>query len=161
MRRFGLSFFILIFFLLQGCVFKNSVLQSKSYIVVIKMKNMAFNDTGFLNKSKDFTELQLFSAGNLVLDLKVGEYICLNSHCFNKEEFNKKFLSKDYNPQTLENILNARAIFNKMGYKKDNDGFSQIIVKKNLHIKYFVRKDKIYFKDYKNHILIKLTPLKR
>ena len=161
MKKIALSFFTILLFLFSGCTYKREINISKSYIVTIKMKNIVFSDLGFLNYGKDYTNLQLFSAGNLILDLKIGEYICINSHCFEKKEFNRRFLSPLYDENTLENILNKQTIFDKIGYKKSDSGFSQIIKQKNLNLKYFVSKDKIYFKDYKNHILIKLTAIKR
>ena len=150
---------LLLTLFIVGCSYRVPIRTSQAYAVTIKLKGLAFSDTGFLNLGKEYTELQLYDAGEPVFKLKISQYTCIDSHCFEKDEFNKKFLSKNYNPQTLENILNGRPIFGKTGYKEEKDGFSQTIVKKNLHIKYFVRKNKIYFKDYKNRILIKMTKI--
>ncbi len=153
--------FLTFLFLFIGCSYKIPIQKSQSYIITMKMRDVAFSDMGFLNYGKDYIDLQLFSAGSLVLELEISKNICINSHCFSKKEFNNRFLSKEYNSNILENILNHKPIFNQKGYEKHKDGFSQIIREKNIDIKYFVSKDKIYFKDYKNHILIKLTPIGR
>ncbi len=151
-----LSLSLLISLLFFGCAYKRAVEKSQSYLFTIKMKNIAFSDMGFLNIGKDFVDLQLFDAGNLVFELKISNYICVNGHCFSKEEFNEKFLSKTYPLDTLERILRGKTIFQKRDLNRKEDGFSQNIKEKDLYIKYFVSKNKIYFKDYKNHILIKL-----
>ena len=143
-----------------GCAIKRDIQKSESYLITIKIKNMAFNDTGFLKYANHYTELQLFDLSNLVLDIKISDNICINSHCLSKNEFNRRFLSPLYPKTLLENVLNKKPIFKKVGYQKTKDGFLQIIDKKNLHIKYIIRDDKLYFKDFSNHFLIKLKRIK-
>lgn len=153
MRKIAVVISILLF---AGCAIKRDIQKSQSYVVAIKMKNIVFNDTGFLKYGKNFTELQLFDLANLVMDLKIDNNICLNSHCFGKEEFNRRFLSISYPKDLLEKVLRKKPIFEKMGYRKTKSGFSQIIKRKNLYIKYIISSDKLYFKDFSHHILIKL-----
>jgi hypothetical protein len=148
-----------IFLSYSGCSYKRDINKSQSYLITIKMKNTAFNDLGFLNYGKDYTDLQLFSAGNLVLELTISNKICINNHCFDKKDFNTRFLSNSYNVDTLSNILNKKPIFSKVGYKKTTNGFMQNIKQNSLVIKYIVSKDKIYFKDFSNHIIIKLVKM--
>jgi len=69
------------------------------------------------------------------------------------------FLSNLYKQNTLSNILNKKTIFKKSGYKKTANGFMQNIKQNSLVIKYIVSKDKIYFKDFSNHIIIKLVKM--
>ncbi len=142
-----------------GCAIKTPILNSQSYVVTIKMKGIAFNDMGFLNYGKNFTDVQLFSLGTLIFELKINNYISINSHSFTNKEFNKRFLSSNYPAHILEHILNKKPIFLKENYERKKDGFEQIIKKKNISIKYFVSNNEIYFKDNKNHILIKLKKL--
>ncbi len=125
------------------------------------MRDLRFNDMGFLKYGENYTELQLFDLSNLVLDLKIADKICINSHCFSKERFNTRFLSPLYPRTLLENVLNKKPIFKKAGFKKSDAGFMQNIDKKNIHIKYIVSSDKIYFKDFSNHFLIKLKRIKK
>ncbi len=159
MRKIGIFLLPFTFLLFTGCSYKRDIFISQSYLMTIKMKNVAFSDLGFLNYGKNYTDLQLFSAGNLMLELKISNDICINSHCFSKENFNTKFLNTKYNKNTLNNILNKKSIFSKNGYKKTANGFVQNIKQNGLVIKYFVSKDEIYFKDYSNHILIKLIKM--
>ncbi len=152
-----MRYIVLIFLLLfTGCSVKRDIKKSESYIVAIKMKNLRFDDMGFLKYGDNYTELQLFDLSSLVLDLRISDDICINSHCFTKDEFNKRFLTPLYPKDLLENILNKKPIFDKADFKKSGTGFIQNINKKNIHIKYIISGDKIYFKDFLNHFLIKL-----
>ena len=157
-----MRYIVLIFLLLfLGCSVKREIKKSESYIVAIKMKNLRFNDMGFLKYGDNYTELQLFDLSNLVLDLKISEDICINSHCFSKGEFNRRFLTPLYPKDLLKNILNKKPIFDKASFKKNDNGFIQNIDKKNIHIKYIISSNKIYFKDFSNHFLIKLKRIKK
>ncbi len=157
-----MRYIVLIFLLLfSGCSVKREIKKSESYIVAIKMKNLRFNDTGFLKYGDNYTELQLFDVSAPVLDIKISDDICINSHCFSKKEFNARFLSPLYPETLLENVLNKKPIFEKTGFKKSKDGFVQNIDKKNIHIKYIISSDKLYFKDFSNHFLIKLRRIRQ
>ncbi len=159
MKKNGIILLFLTFLFFTGCSYRRNISKSQSYLITIKMKNMAFNDLGFLNHGDNYIDLELFSVGNIILELKIGNHICVNSHCFSKERFNARFLSTHYNVDTLSNILNKKPIFSKAGYQKTADGFTQNIKQNSLIIKYIVSKDKIYFKDYSNHIIIKLIKM--
>ena len=148
--------FLIFLLLFGGCSLKRDIKKSESYIVAIKIKNLKFNDMGFLKYGDDYTELQLFDLSNLALDLKISNNICINSHCFSKKEFNIRFLSPLYPDNLLGNVLNKKPIFKKVDFIKIDGGFMQKIDKKNIRIKYIISGDKIYFKDFLNHFLIKL-----
>ena len=151
--RYAVLIFLLLF---AGCSIKRDIKKSESYIVAIKMKNLRFNDMGFLKYGDNYIELQLFDLSSLVLDMKISDNICINSHCFSKKEFNERFLSPFYPDTLLENVLNKKPVFKKVDFIKTDNGFVQKIDKKNIHIKYIISGDKIYFKDFLNHFLIKL-----
>ncbi len=151
-------FMVILFF--TGCAYKPPIQLSKSYSVVIKLKGLRFGDVGFLRYGNgDYTDLELFDAGNLVLKIEADKNICVNSHCFGKSEFNRRFLSKEYPKDFFVNVLRKRVIFQKRGYKKRKNGFIQRIVEKKLDIIYRIDEKSIYFKDRKNHILIKLKEM--
>jgi len=154
MKKIAIFMMLALFFV--GCAVKRDIQKSESYVVTIKMKGMAFNDTGFLKYANHYTELQLFDLSNLVLDIKISDDICINSHCLSKSDFNRRFLTPLYPKTLLENVLNKKPIFKKEGYQRTKEGFLQIIDKKNLHIKYIISDDKLYFKDFTNHFFIKL-----
>ena len=94
------------FLLFQGCSQKQ-VQHSNSAIILIKTPKIKFYDTGFITKYKDYTHLQIFNFGNVVLDLKVYENeICRKTfECLNNKEFNKKYLSKEYENNFLQKLL--------------------------------------------------------
>lgn len=55
---------------------------------------MKFNDKGFIFKFKDYTQVQIFSAGVAILDMKIYEdkvckstFKCQDLDTFNKERF--------------------------------------------------------------------------
>ncbi len=149
--------------LLIGCANKtvNKVEPiSKSCKIVFKTKKISFADTGFLNKSKNSTSLQIFAMGTPILKLKVADLVCLNGMCNSKKSFNQTHLSPYYPDSLLENILNGKPIFNKINLIKKDDGFVQNISGKWYNIKYKVDKQNIYFKDSSNKIIIKIIGLK-
>ena len=86
---------------------------------------MKFYDKGFITKYKDNIHLQIFNAGQVVLNLKIyKDKICQSTFkCIGPKEFNAKYFHKSYKDDFLYNL------------------FSQ---------------NKIYFKDKKNKILIKV-----
>ena len=59
---------------------------------------MKFNDKGFIFKFKDYTQVQIFSAGVAVLDMKIYEdKVCRSTFkCQDLATFNKENLSSTY-----------------------------------------------------------------
>jgi hypothetical protein len=88
---------------------------------------MKFYDKGFISKFENYTQVQIYSAGKTVLDLKLYENsICKSTfECEDSTEFNKKYLHSSYE----ENFL--KALFEE-------------------------NKKETVFKDTKNKILIKI-----
>ncbi len=158
------SYLLLIFLLFfTACSIKKQTLTSDSCLIVFKTKKFAFADSGFLKKGKDFTNLQVFSAGNVILNLKITKNsICDGNLCLSKKEFTKRYLSKNYPENILEDILNARVIFEGKGLKKRDTGFEQMVDGgSKFAIIYRTDFGKIYFKDILNKILIKISYLQR
>ena len=73
-----------------------------------------------------------------------------------RSSFNKEYLSKSYPDDLLQNVLLKKKIFNSLNVVKLDDGFQQTIKDSNQDIIYKVTSNMIYFKDRKNHILIKI-----
>ena len=117
---------ILVLFLFIACAPKTPQL-SKSATILIKTPKMKFYDKGFVSIFPFYTQLQVFSAGSLVLDLKVYEdRICKSTFkCLSPKAFNEEFLHSSYK----------------------EDFFKKLIEKKE---------KKIILRDKKNHILIKI-----
>ncbi len=150
----------LISLLFISCSYKNRNIKSKTYLITIKTKNLKFSDIGFLNKNRDYLNLQIFSAGNLIFNIEIYTKICVNKNCFSKRDFTNLYLAKVY-PQTLfENVLQKKPILESRNLEKIEGGFKQEIKDSNYNIKYKIEKNNISFRDKKNRILIKLRELK-
>ncbi len=146
---------VLLFF--QGCGYKYEVLSSKSYKIVVKNRDFAISDMGFLNITEYDKIVDIFSAGVAVLHVRLlKDEGCINGYCTDRLDFNRRFLGYRHYKNILDEILMKRPIYEKAGYHKLSDGFEQIIKDKNYSIIYRVNSKEIYYKDKKNHILIKL-----
>lgn len=88
---------------------------------------MKFYDKGFINHYANYTQVQVFSAGNVVLNLKIyDDRVCRDTfECQTLKQFNKEYLSASYEDDFIQKL-----------FSQDN-------------------KD-IYFKDSKNGVLIKV-----
>lgn len=53
-------------FTLSGCATKKEISQSESYLISVKNKQIALSDTGFINQGKAYTNVQIFSMGNVL-----------------------------------------------------------------------------------------------
>jgi hypothetical protein len=115
---------LIIVFLFIGCSTKQPII-SQSAMVIFKTPVMKFYDKGFVTQYNNYTHLQIFNLGSVILDLKIyPDKICTSTlFCMPSEEFNTKYLNYKY---------------------KDDFMFK------------LFRKNKIYFKDKKNNILIKV-----
>ena len=151
-----MRFIILLFLIFAGCSVKKpiSVLPS---IITIKSKSLKFSDIGYIKKYEDMVSLEIYSAGVAVLRLKIGNNVCTDEGCISKKSFNERFLNKNYPKELLKNVILGKPIFNSKNLIKKDDGFEQHIFKVDCYdIIYIVKRDKIYFKDRLNKILIKI-----
>ena len=115
-----------IFLLFMGCSIKQPNF-SNSATILLKTPTMKFYDTGFIYQYDDYTKLQIFNVGNILLELDIYKHkICMGVlKCISSKKFNKKHLSSSYKDDFLKTI--------------------------------FDKKDKIVkFKDKKNQVLIKI-----
>lgn len=146
---------VLLFF--SGCAVKK-VVKKESYIITIKSKKFRFNDYGIIEKFSDESlVIKIYSAGNLIKELKVNSKICTDEGCLKKEKFNEIYLSRLYPKDFLKNVILGKPIFDSENIIKKNSGFEQKIFRNNqLDIIYIVNSKSIYFKDRKNKILIKI-----
>lgn len=69
---------------------------------------MKFHDKGFIFKYKDYTQVQIFSAGVAILDMKIYEdKVCKSTFkCQNVESFNRENLSSNYPKNFLRELFN-------------------------------------------------------
>ncbi|MDX1808504.1 MAG: hypothetical protein R3331_03080 [Sulfurospirillaceae bacterium] len=145
---------VLLFF--SGCAIKQDAILSYPYKIVVKTQNIGIADAGFLKKSSRYKNLQIFSAGSLVLNLKLSNKACLNGRCTTREDFNTKLFGYPYYKNIMDDILNKNQIYNGKNIKYIKDGFEQRIKSKNYDILYKIEDGNIYFKDRQNKVLIKL-----
>ena len=118
--------YIVLILILTSCSLKQPQV-SQSVTVLLKTPTMKFYDKGFISKYEEYTQLQIFNAGTLVLDLSIYEdKVCKSMlQCISLKEFNKENLHYSYEDTFIKKLLDR------------ND-------------------KKIVFKDKKNKILIKI-----
>ena len=150
--------FVLLFVL--GCTIKPHINFSQTYKIIIKTKNIAIADSGFVRKAQDYKSIEIFSAGVLALHVELAKLACLNGSCTTRDDFNRRFFGYKHYDKILDDILDKKAIYSGVDKIKTKDGFMQNIKTDRYDILYKVSKNSIYFKDKKNHILIKLIRLK-
>jgi hypothetical protein len=157
LKNILLSSFLLI--LLAGCSQKRDITFSLPYKVVIKTKDLAIADGGFLTKADNYKSLEVFSAGKIVLHVELNENACINNTCTNRLDFNKRVFGYSYYKNFLDDILDKKEIYGGKNIIKTNYGFTQNIKTKDFNIIYKVDEKSVYFKDKINHILLKLRRL--
>jgi len=141
---------------------RSELIASEPYKVTMKTKKFAFSDIGFLNRYDNLINLQVFTMGELAMDMVVRldeDEICVKNLCNSKHGFNQTFLSDVYPDTLVENVLQGKPIFGGEGLKKLSKGFLQKINTKAYVIKYKIWPGNVYFKDVKNGIIIKLRKL--
>lgn len=105
MKNIALLFISL--FLFTGC-FSTKPQLTSSATILIKTPTMKFYDKGFIFKYKEYTQVQVFSAGTAVLDMKIyDDVVCVSTfECENLSLFNSKNLHKSYNKNFLRELFN-------------------------------------------------------
>ncbi|MEA3553371.1 MAG: hypothetical protein U9R39_03080, partial [Campylobacterota bacterium] len=90
---------------------------------------MKFYDKGFITKYEDNVHLQIFNAGQMVLNIKIyKDEVCQGTlQCISAKEFNNQYFHPSYKDDFLYNL------FSKVENKDLEENVS--------------RKNKIYFKD--------------
>lgn len=93
-------------FLFTACSFHNPVI-SNSATILIKTPKMKFYDKGFISKYEDYTQVQIFSAGTVVLNLKIYDnQICRDTfECQSLKAFNRQNLDKSYDDMFLKELF--------------------------------------------------------
>lgn len=95
-------------FIFTGCFNTTQPqLNSSSATILIKTPQMKFYDKGFIYKYKEFTQVQIFSAGTAVLDMKIyNDRVCRTTFkCQDLKTFNKENLSSSYPNNFLKELF--------------------------------------------------------
>jgi hypothetical protein len=149
MKKRFLLIFLLLFF--AGCSVKTIPVY-----VALRTPKVKVSDEGFLKEGWGYKELEIYKAGFAPIKITLkNSYICLNSHCMDKEKFIKE-LSPDYPPDILDKIINGKPLSFIGKIIKLKNGF----VQKNDRFYYLVAGNKILFKDKKKKIIIFIKKLK-
>ena len=101
--------YMILLFILSGCAIKQPK-QSSSATILIKTPTMKFYDKGFITEYENYTQVQIFSAGALVLNLDLYKNrICKSSfECKSLKEFNKENLDISYDEKFLLELFNKK-----------------------------------------------------
>lgn len=97
---------LLLVFLISGCAFNQPQL-SQSATILLKTPTMKFYDKGFITKYDDYTQVQIFSAGAMVLSLDIYEdRICKSTfECLSLKDFNKQNLNASYKDTFIKELF--------------------------------------------------------
>ena len=152
-----LTLLFIIFF--SACSIKNYE-HTDTKIVIIKSPKIKFSDIGYVRHTSDAIELELFIAGHVFQKIHINHLICMNEGCMSKSSFNEDYLNNSYPTTLLQNIILGHKIYGGKNLLKTSDGFNQVIKNNDVNIKYRVNSQEIFFKDRKNHIIIKMKDIK-
>lgn len=116
-------------FLFAGC-FQTKPQLTSSATILIKTPTMKFYDKGFIFKYSDYTQVQVFSAGTAILDMKIyDDVICASTfECENLNVFNAKNLHKSYDKDFLRDLFNKNE---KETIHRDRDNRILIKIKRD------------------------------
>jgi len=155
---FKMYFVFLMTLFLSACSMKEYA-KSESVIFTLKTAPLKFSDQAYIRHDATSLQVELFSAGVAIEKFEIENMICTNEGCMSKSSFNEKYLNSAYEADTLQHILLAQPIFEGKNRRELANGFIQTLRSRAYDIIYKVENKKIYFKDKKNHILIKIRRL--
>lgn len=149
-----MKYLLLLFVLLFASCGVKSYQHTQIKLVTIKSQKLKFSDVAYLRSGRDGLELELFVAGKSIEKITINTLICTKSGCVSKGGFNSEYLNESYDKDTLESILQGRPIFGSDGFVKNENGFRQNIISKEMV--YEVKQGSVVFRDDKNHIFISI-----
>lgn len=80
---------------------------SSSATILLKTPALKYYDKGFITKYDNYTQVQIFSAGISILNLKLYEdKVCSDTFsCLDNKSFNKQYLHKSYEGPFLKKLF--------------------------------------------------------
>ncbi len=156
MMKFTKSLFLLLFLLLLSACATKEYTKQESVFIVFKTPTFKHADLGFMYEGKDDLKVEIYSNGQAVMALEVGEEnICMSLfECMDKKSFNQKVLSAHYPVDILSHIFRGKAIFSGEKRVITRNGFTQKLTKTGKYdINYSVLNKHILFRDKINDIL--------
>jgi len=113
----NLIFLAIISFFITGCIPKETIIASNSATILFKTPKLKFYDKGFIYKFEDYTQVQVFSTGIAIFDVKIyDDKICQSTFkCQSLDTFNKENLSSTYPKNFLKELFgkNEKEIIHK------------------------------------------------
>ncbi|NLY04480.1 MAG: hypothetical protein GXZ15_06625 [Campylobacter sp.] len=146
MRRFSVFLIIL---MIAGCSTTQPT-PPKALNFTMISSNFKISDAGFLRTYKNSTQLQVYSSGTGLLEVKIKDRVCYNSVCKDELEFNNDFFKRVHYRGFFENILKKEPIYEKRNLVKTECGFDQNLT----DISYQICGEKMTFVDSRNGIKI-------
>lgn len=132
---------------LSSCASKSSDFSAKSILVFISTEDLKIHDAGFLKQEKKVLRLEVYKFAKPFFELKISDKICLNAACYEKKDFNQKFLKNAYYDDFLEDILRAKPLYNAKNLEKRDCGFVQKISTGSYEITYELCGGEVNFID--------------
>lgn len=142
---------------LGGCALKPLIYETSTVHLTLKTPQIRLSDMAFVRHSATTTNIQVFTAGQVVLDLVVGDSLCLNGTCYDKTAFNRHFFNAPHYPELLEEILLGRPIYDSGGLERNGQGFSQHFSLRGREIVYEVTLSHTLFRDQERGILMRMA----
>jgi hypothetical protein len=101
-----ISFIILLFTACSSTVAN----KTSSATILIKTPSAKFYDKGFIYEFTDYTQVQVFSAGTVVLNLMIYEdRVCKSTfECEDLAVFNSEFLHESYEKSFLKELFTKK-----------------------------------------------------
>lgn len=100
----------------------NQPIKSQSATILIKTNSMKFYDNGFIKKFPNYTNVQIYSAGQVVLDLSLYDnQICQSTFkCLDIKTFNQEYLNLNSSDNILKKIFDDNKEVVRYRDKKSN-----------------------------------------
>ena len=148
-----------IFLFFDGCATRRYE-AGEPKLITLKTPKLKFSDTGYIRSAGEAVEMELFSAGQAAGRIEINHLICVDDEgCLSKSAFNTRYLNKHYPDEIMQHILQGKPIFKLRSLRRTKTGFEQYIKNEEVDIVYDVDGGRVYFKDRRNGILIKIREI--
>lgn len=114
---------VIVFFV--GCSFKEKPIKQKTATILLKTKQLKYNDSCFITIEEGKIHLSLFQLGTSILELDIyPNRVCKNFlFCKDGKEFNKEFFEVEYEEDFLYQLL----LKDKVDFRDKSNGIVIVI----------------------------------
>jgi hypothetical protein len=159
MKKLKKLLIFVLFVSVTGCMSPQFSSQESVY-VVWKTPSLKYADQGFVYRSPETVQMEIYGNGQPIMRLKINqEQICTGSlRCMDKKYFNQTVLSRWYPDSLLENVLRGKPLFGGRNLIHKRNGFTQTVVNGSKYrIDYHVLNNETVFHDTINKIQFKVV----